>query len=230
MATKTSIAKNVHKFESYNKIFIAAIDSVIYFDLLKFLKPRLQRPNLVFPKGTIFHLLAGLHHEPSSKEHGQPGKTDPSLLSQFHHTLLKYIQNICGFDDCTQCQKLITMKPCKKSIWKDMDYQLKSIHLETVSGFDQDHESYELSTESRKNLEALSKELRNQTKDNANPSALIFASCYSLYSNITDILRTNGILAIMNISKDKGEVSEGKAFHLDVDKRRIIHKLIQPVS
>ena len=224
-----SNAKTIHKFKSSNKIFIAAIDSVNYFDLLKFLKPKLQRTNFVFLKGTIFYLLAGIHHEPSSKDHGQPGKTDPSLLSQFHHTLLKHIQNICGFADCKQCQKLITMNPCTTSIWKDMDYKLKVRPLETVSGFD--HASYELSTESRKNLEDLSKELCNQTiKDNANPSALIFASCYSLYSNITDILRTNGILAIMNISKDKGEVSEGKAFHLDVDKRRIIHKLIQPVS
>ena len=203
-----SNAKTIHKFKSSNKIFIAAIDSVNYFDLLKFLKPKLQRTNFVFLKGTIFYLLAGIHHEPSSKDHGQPGKTDPSLLSQFHHTLLKHIQNICGFADCKQCQKLITMKPCTTSIWKDMNYQLKVVPLETVSGFDQDHESYELSLESRKNLEDLSKELRNQTKDNANPSALIFASCYSLHSNITDILRSNGILAIMKTKTKEKSVKE----------------------
>ena len=163
----------------------------------------------MFPKGTIFHLLAGIHHEPSSKDHGQPGKTDPSLLSQFHYTLLKYIQNICGFDDCKQCQKLITMKTCTTYIWKDMDYQLKVVPLETVSGLD--HGSYELSTESRKNLEDISKKLRNQTKDNVNPSALIFASCYSLHSNITDILRSNGILAIMK-TKTKGKSVKEEPF------------------
>ena len=108
-------AKIIPKFESHNKIFIAAIDSVNYFDLLRYLKPKLQRNKVVFPKGNIFYLLAGIHHEPSSKEHGRPGKTDSSLISQFYHTLLKYLQNICGYTECKQCQKLITMKPCSNS-------------------------------------------------------------------------------------------------------------------
>lgn len=213
------------KIVSFNKIFIAAIDSINYFDLLKYLKPHLLRSKIIFPKGTIFYLLAGIHHEPSSKEHGKPGKTDSSLISQFYHTLLKYLQNICGNDECKQCQKVITMKPCSTSVWKDMNYQLKLIQLDTVHN----NESYELSEKSRMSLEELAMLLCNQTKDEAKPSALIFASCYSIYSNITSFLRAKGILAIMNISKDKGEVSEGKAFHLDAQQKEIIKRLSQNV-
>lgn len=220
--------KTINKFESYNQIFIAAIASVNYFDLLKYLKPKLQRKNLCFPKGTTFHLLAGIHHQ----EGGKPGRTDPSLLSQFYHTLLKYLQNICGNDDCKQCQKLITTKPCSQSIWKDMDYHLNLIPIDTVlqECVDAKGESYGLSEKSKESLKDLSKDLCYQGKEEAKQSSLIFASCYSIYSNITDLLRANGILTIMNISKDKGEVTEGKAFHLDPQQRDIIRRLSQDVS
>ena len=64
----------------------------------------------------------------------------------------------------------------------------------------------------------LSKELTERKR----PSALIFASCNSLYSSITDILRANGIIAAMNISKDLGEVTEGKVFRLDEQQKTVM--------
>ena len=220
---------STNRFQNHNEIFIAAVESVNYFDLLKYLKPKLCRSNLIYPKGTMFYLLSGIHHEPSTKDHGKPGRSDPSLLSQFYHTLLKYLQNICGFDGCKQCQKLITMKPCTSSVWKDMDYQLKVLQLETTVENGEENQSYILSETSKKDLQELSKDLCNQTKKDAKPSALIFASCYSMFSNITNILRANGVITVMNMSKDKGLVSEGKAFNLDWQQQRIITKLSQTV-
>ena len=89
--------------------------------------------------------------------------------------------------------------------------------------------TYVLSETSKKDLQELSKDLCNQTKKDAKPSALIFASCYSMFSNITNILRANGVITVMNMSKDKGDVSEGKAFHLDSQQQYIISKLSDAV-
>ena len=126
------------------------------------------------------------------------------------------------------------MKSCSSSIWNDMDYHLKVIALTTIPEsarkFNDMDQSYELSLESKRQLDGLSKELCNHTRNNAKPSSLIFASCYSMYSDITNLLRANGVLAIMNISKDKGDVTEGRAFHLDTQQKKIIGLLSRNVS
>ena len=164
-------------FKNCNEIFISSVAAVNYFDLLKYLKPKLYRRSIIFPKGTLFYLLTGIHHPPSAKFHGKLGPTDSSLQSQFYHTLLKYLRIICGDPACVQCKSLITLRPCSTSIWNDMDYHLKLIALSTISAEDQ---MYQLSEKSKKDLDELFNKMCSQTKDNTKPTALIFASCYSI--------------------------------------------------
>ena len=205
------------KVTNVNEIFIASVTAINYIDLRKYLRPKLSRDAKVFPKKTVFYLLSGIHHGNG----GVIGHSDSSLNSQFQ-TLFKILSNFCGYLDCKEC-KSIRGKPCssKLSVWKEMEYDFKIIPLDTIA---QD-ETFELSERSENDLMNLSKELTEQTR----PSALIFASCHSLYSSITDILRCNGIIAIMNISKDLGEVTEGKVFHLD-DQQREVLSIVQDVS
>ena len=219
-------------FKGQNQIFISAIDKVNYLDLLKYLKPKMYRTNLTFPKGTIFYLLTGIHHDITAIEDGKPGRTDLSLLSQFHQAVRIYLRNFCGHHDCKQCQSILTIKPCSSSIWMEMDYRLKVLPLYTTPQSNKTGKKsyYELSEDSKLDLDDLSKDLCDRTKEHTKPTALIFASCYSMYSNITDILRANGILTIMNMSKERGEITEGKAFHLDEDQQDIISQLSQVVS
>ena len=211
------------KVTNVNEIFIASVTAINYIDLRKYLRPKLSRDAKVFPKKTVFYLLSGIHHGNG----GVIGHSDSSLNSQFQ-TLFKIMSNFCGYLDCKEC-KSIRGKPCssKLSVWKEMDYDFKIIPLDTIAKFSNDlkDETFVLSERSEKDLMNLSKELTVQTR----PSALIFASCHSLYSSITDILRSNGIIATMNISKDLGEVTEGKVFHLD-DQQREVLSIVQDVS
>ena len=215
------------KFQCINQIFITATESINYLDVQNYLLPKISRNAGTFAKGTIFYLLAGIHHHPSAKEDGKPSETDPTLLSSFHYTLFNNLSNFCGYLECKSCQEF-RIDPCSSSVWNDMEYEVEVIPLYTlpISDDSEDEEEiYELSKMSKNSLNSLSKKLRNQTS----PSALIFASCYSMYSDITNILMSNGVLACMNISKDKGEVTEGKAFHLDTQQRKIIRQLSEIV-
>ena len=45
-----------------------------------------------------------------------------------------------------------------------------------------------------------------------------------MHSNIRDILSANGVMAALNISKDRGEVSDGRAFQLDDQQNQIINR------
>ena len=215
------------RITNVNEIFIASVANISYFDLKDYLLPKISRNAKVFPKGTVFYLLCGIHHGPD----GEIGRCDPSLNSQFHYTLFNNLQHCCGYLECEECQGFLT-EPCSsnQSVWDEMEYEDKIVPLYTVAQDDNDdsdeeEEKYELSPRSKKDLMKLSKELTEQTR----PSALIFASCNSLYSSITDILRANGIIATMNISKDLGEVTEGKVFHLD-DQQKTVMSDIRDVS
>ena len=80
--------------------------------------------------------------------------------------------------------------------------------------------TFRLSKFSEIEIKNLAKDLCNQKE----PSALLFASCYSMHSNIRDILSANGVMAALNISKDRGEVSDGRAFQLDDQQNQIINR------
>ena len=50
---------------------------------------------------------------------------------------------------------------------------------------------------------------------------MIFASCYSYQSPLKDFLIEKGILAAIDISKDRGEITGGRIFALDKDQKEI---------
>ena len=81
---------------------------------------------------------------------------------------------------------------------------------------------YFLNDLSRRVLKHLAEDLLERTK----PYAIIFASCFSFRSEINDILASNGLLASLNMSVDRGNVTSGNVFALD-DKQKEIIKVFQ---
>ena len=150
---------------------------------------------------------------------GTPGATDTKLLQNFHFALFRNLKNFCGDLECTNCKKA-KIEPCKSSIWKDMNYDLKVIQLYTEK---QKDKTYKLSDYSKDDLIKISKELRQAN----NSSALIFASCFTFYSEIKELMIANGVLAALNISKDQGEITDGKAYQLDEQQQEIIDTVIE---
>ena len=94
---------------------------------------------------------------------------------------------------------------------------MENMDLETFES------TYELSEVSRWDVKQLAKKLRKSKR----PSIVIFASCYNFQSEIRELLIANGILASLNISKDRGTVSEGKMFALDKQQQEIIDTIVE---
>ena len=204
------------KFLGFNRIFVCSTDSVNFKDLQSYLMPRIARNQEWFPKGTVFYLITGFHHAKSAIDDNLPDRTDPSLSQNFHYALFRNLMNFCGNMECVKCTKGPKIEECESSVWDDMGLRVKLVQLYTEKQKDR---TFRLSKFSEIEIKNLAKDLCNQKE----PSALLFASCYSMHSNIRDILSANGVMAALNISKDKGEVSDGRAFQLDDQQNQIIN-------
>lgn len=184
------------------------------------MKSKLYRDNLCYPKGTIFYLIAGIHHT----ESGALGRSDSNLTAQFHQTLTSYLMNFCGERDCVQCNLYAhKIEKCKsnKSIWKEYDYEVDLVPIYTMG----ENGSFDLTAVSNQEI---TKNLARKLHSQKQPSTLIFASCFSELSTVTKMMISYGILAILNILKDMGEnleVAEGQMYCLDEVQKSVINKM-----
>ena len=100
-------------------------------------------------------------------------------------------------------------------IWEKMNF---SYELVTLACSTTDGKNFDLSKRSERKLTKLAKDLCDQT----NPICVVFASCYSFQSPIKDFLIEKGVLAAIDISKDRGEISGGRIFALDDDQKELM--------
>ena len=106
-------------------------------------------------------------------------------------------------------------------IWhkKRYGFQLIPITCSTIGSNEVTFEcDYDLSKISRIELTKFATKLRKGKK----PALVIFASCYSFESTIKDLLFSNGAMASLSITQDKGIVTGGKSFTLDEDQQSVI--------
>ena len=59
------------------------------------------------------------------------------------------------------------------------------------------------------------------------PHVFIFATCYSLLSQINQLLRSHGLLSVLNISKERGDITFGKMSLLDEDQKSLLMEIIK---
>ena len=50
------------KLHAQNEIFITSLEEINYMDLQKFLMVKFDRNNPVYPEGTVFNFITGIHH------------------------------------------------------------------------------------------------------------------------------------------------------------------------
>ena len=80
------------KFKSRNDIFVTSLNKIRYTDVLRYLLPKLYRDELFYPRGTVFYVIVGIHHsspETLGKSYSKLGKSDSTLTSQYHHSVLE---------------------------------------------------------------------------------------------------------------------------------------------
>ena len=54
--------RSAAKLHAQNEIFITSLEEINYMDLQKFLMVKFERINPVYPEGTVFFLITGIHH------------------------------------------------------------------------------------------------------------------------------------------------------------------------
>ena len=194
---------------SQNNHFISFTDEVSASDITEYMVPRIKRKE--YQPGTHFIVVAGNHHGKIGDK-VEIGMTDFVLLQGFYHQL---------FTTLLECQDTET----KESIWKQMGYSRELVPISAKEFMDEEtfESTFELSALSKDDLECLAKRLR----ESSTPNVIIFASCFSFESEVRELLIANGILASLNISKDRGEVSEGRVFALNDQQKEIIDLVVK---
>ena len=192
------------KFHSENNNFITATDEISANELETYMKDRIRKGD--FLPNTKFVLVAGSHHYIDERGKVVPGETDYVLLQGFEHKFFSNLQMMKDDQD--------------NLIWDKLNFseQLVTIACVEKPNYQPPFQStYELSERSQRNLTILCEDLCNQN----NPFCVIFASCYSYQSPIKDFLIEKGILAAIDICKDRGEITGGRIFAFDKDQKEI---------
>ena len=201
-----------HPFHNYNNVFFSATEEINASQVAEYLKEKILER--VFPKNTKIFLLAGHHH---GKIHGEvvTGRTDFTLLQGFYHKV---------FTD------LMLLKDPNAGVipWKEMNYERQVIPISCKEHLDFKtfEATFELSDISNDDLKNFAKNLLERK----NPSVVMYASCYSSESRIRDFLIKTTVLASLNLSKERGQLSEGKFYAMDDEQQEIFKEFLKVIS
>ena len=77
---------------------------------------------------------------------------------------------------------------------------------------------YELTQTSKESI----REKYEEVKESKEPHVIIYSSCWSYYSQITQIMRSCGLLSAIAIKKDQGEITKGKVYQLNDDQKETL--------
>ena len=76
-----------------------------------------------------------------------------------------------------------------------------------------------------KNAEILIHQAFKELCESDNPNVIIFASCYSFYSEIKQLMRSAGLLSVVAMQEDSGEISFGKMFKLGQEQKQVLDEV-----
>ena len=196
------------KFHSQNCNFITATDAISAGDLKQELKTRILQGE--FLPGTEFVMISGIHHGMTPSGEVFLGKTDAVLTQGFYYGVFNYLAQMEGKTPGTK-------------LWKEMNFERSLITITNAEDLDWNtcQVNYLLSEFTKEDLKKLADKLIEQTK----PIVVIFASCYSYHSEIKDFLCSQGVLASLTLNRDKGDITQGRIFSLDLQQREILKKV-----
>ena len=197
------------KFHNEKYQIITALDSIRSEDLRKYIVENLSN----FPKGTVFRLFTGHHHKKVEDDRVDIGKSDSKLVSAYND-MIESFENECE-KNCKDCEQ------CKVSqAWNLDEYRfdlVKSLSTELKNG------KYELRTSAKKCLRV---EFDNISRSDV-PNTIIFASCYSYFSEIKTIMQSCGLISAVALSSERGDITKGKYYVCDPEQRDFLKAVSQ---
>ena len=179
---------------------ITALDSIGGEDLRKYLVENLSN----FPKGTVFSLFTVHHHKKVEDDRVVIGKSDSKLVSAYND-MIESFEKECekNCKDCDQCKLVQAWNLGKYSC------SVKPLSTEEKNG------KYELRINAKKSLQ---NEFDNISRSDV-PNTIIFASCYSDFSEIKTIMQSCGFISSVAVSSERGDITKGKYYVCDPEQR-----------
>ena len=194
----------MNKFHNEKNQIVTALKPIRPEDLKEYLAKNLT----YFPKGTIFRLFTGHHHKKVEDDKVEIGKSDSKLVSAYND-MIESFENECD-KNCKECEK------CKFfHAWilgKYIFDSVKPLSTDKKSG------KYKLRPSAKKSLKV---EFDNISRSDV-PNVIIFASCYSYFSEIKTIMISCGLISAVAMSSERGDITGGKYFVCDPEQRTFL--------
>ena len=181
------------KFNVENNIIITAKDEINVQEVQDHLKKNLNN----FREGTQFIVLCGVH----SVRNGELGENEFKSVSDFH-AMFEWFH-----EDGTTSQVI-----------KDRKYLMGTV-LAVFTKKKENSNKYVLYESSK---DALRIQF-NSALSNRLPIVLTVASCWSYKGEISNILRSNGLLTVMNVKEELGKI--GGMLVLDPEQKKFIQTI-----
>ena len=209
------------KFNSNQNVIITSNNQISPPEVEEYLIENMAE----FPSGSKFTILCGHHHR--LKDNRNPrfstieiDERDDSSVYHFKSVLsniVTYCEGRCKRNDpnceCVHCK---TYEKCCQ-IWKEKQFKVSANDVLPIFT-EQVDDRFFVDEESRDRIKKSVKELITSEV----PHVLIFASCWSHYSEINQILCSSGLFSVLSLSKDRHDITEGKIFKLNNDQRKLI--------
>ena len=189
------------KFHVENNVIITTKDAITVEEVSNYLKENFNK----FKVGSEFVILCGIH---GSKD-GAMGHFDYDLVDDYRGMFERFL--------------VAKHFQAQAKVIKERKYQMGNV-LTVLSKPDRNREGrYVLYESSKERIKMEFERVANAQK----PIVLILASCWSFRSEISNILRSTGLYAALNLSEDRGKITAGKMFTLTNEQQNFLKIIIE---
>ena len=187
------MASNTQKFHVENGVIITTKEEVTVQHVFNYLTENLDK----FRVGSEFITVCGVH----GGENGKLGEADEDF--RYDYEMMNR-----WFKNHQKYSKQAKMVEDRKYVMETV-LEVSSEEAETQDG------TYVLQDDSKAKLKTKFEEVLAKQV----PMVLILASCFSFKSQICDILRSTGLLTVINVLEERGEITNQNMFLLDPEQQ-----------
>ena len=198
MATSPVSDKLIHV---ENNVILTTTDTVRSQQVFNYLSNNLDK----FRVGSEFVVVCGIH----GAENGELKEGEEDFKYDYE-TIFKWCNSQWHYDEFSP----ESAQPFQ--LIKERNYQMGRVIEVTSKPVESNDGKYVLQDDSKTNLKTTFEEFLSKQV----PIVLILASCFSFNSEICDILRSTGLLTVLNVLEERGDVTNGKMFLLDPEQQK----------
>ena len=183
-----------------NNVILTTKDKVRVQEVFNYLSDNLDK----FRVNSEFVVVCGIHtSEKGEMKHGE------NCFKDDYETMFNWCNSQWHYDEFSP----ESAQPFQ--LIKERNYQMGRVIEVTSKPVESNDGKYVLQDDSKTNLKTTFEEFLSKQV----PIVLILASCFSFNSEICDILRSTGLLTVLNVLEERGDITNGNMFLLDPEQQ-----------